>query len=379
MKKRIAVIGPAYPYRGGIAHFSNHLSYFLNLEKDVKAKIFNYRILYPKIFFPGKTQYDLSKNYFKIETERILSPFNPFTWRSTYKKIIKEGYRIVVIQWWHPFLSIPLYYICRSLKRKNVQKLVFICHNYSSHEMGWFWSFFTKPTLRQADILIALSSFVAKKIVKELPASKLCKIRHPVYTIFMAKNEISIKECRQKIGLSVDEKIILFFGYIRAYKGLSDLLNALPAAIAKIPNLRLLIAGEFYESIDKYIRQIEEINISNNVTIIDRYIPNEMVYYYFRAADVIVLPYRTASQSGIIPQAHKFNLPVITTNVGGLADEVIFEAGDRLIPPKNVKALASGIIDFFSKETAVKNPCSEINSVKKSWEKFIEVLTSDSS
>lgn len=365
---RISLIGPFPPFRGGISDFNSAL--FNELIKKHDLQLINYSTQYPKFLFPGKTQYkDVVDELPK--SERTLSSVNPFSWNNTVNKIIKFNPNIVVIHYWMPFFSPALRKIVVSLKKKIDTKVVTICHNLIPHEKHGFNQLFTKMFLNKTDQFIVMSKSVKSDLLKIVPNAKYKLTPHPIYNIF--GNTIDKEMARKTLGIKA-KKVILYFGLIREYKGLDILLNSIPKIKQELNDFIVIVAGECYEKTEKYYDIIEKLKIQDSVDLRLKFIPDDEVSEYFSAADVVALPYRTATQSGITQIAYNFDRPVIVSDVGGLAEIVPNGKTGYVIKPKS-NEFANAIIKFF-KEDKFYEFSNNIQTHKQlfSWEIFVDNL-----
>ncbi len=342
---KIILIGTAYPYRGGLASFNERLmSQFQTEGEEVEIKTFS--LQYPSILFPGKTQYSESENTNTFNIERCVNSINPFNWIKIGRKIKKENPDIVIIKYWMPFMSPCFGTIARIIKGNKKTKVIAIADNIIPHERRFFDSWLTKYFVKCVDAWIAMSKSVFDDIAlfnKTTPRS-LCF--HPLFDNFGEK--ISKKEAQQILGLQNKEINILFFGLVRDYKGLDFLIQALSDQRLKEFPLHLTVAGEFYEPQSKYDEIISQHKI-NNITIHNKFIDNESVKNYFCACDLVVLPYKTATQSGVTQIAFHFEKPMLVTNVGGLA-EIVQNGKSGYVCESNPKAIADCLYDFCSNQ-----------------------------
>ena len=321
-KKKIIIIGPAFPYRGGNALFVSQT--FKVLKNDFDVKIFNYTLLYPSLLFPGTTQFDKSEvQVFKVPNERLVNSISPLNWYRVSKRIIEEKADLIIFDWWHPFFGFSHGVISSLIKKEYSNKILFITENVVSHEANAIDKFLTKIGLRNASMFLALSKNVEEELDKFAKGSKIFRSELPIYDCYKSDDLEEISKFKNQLGINKDDQVILFFGYVRKYKGLDILLKAFWKIVQKFPNTLLLVVGEFYDNPDNYYNLIEELNIQERVKVINQFVANEEVAKYFFATDVVVLPYRSATQSGILNVAYGFNKPVIVTNVGGLAEFVI--------------------------------------------------------
>lgn len=359
---KIAILSPFYPYRGGIAQFSAML--FKELEKEHEVKAFSFSRLYPDFLFPGKTQYvEEGDQALAIPGERLLDSINPLSYHKTLSAIKQYDPDVLIISYWMSFFAPSYQYIARRLKGKT--KIIALVHNAIPHEP----SFFDKPLARfffkQIDSFIAMSDSVKKDIMSLQPSADIKIYPHPLYDHYPPK--VSRTEAIKALKIDPDKKTLLFFGLIRDYKGLDLLIDAMDKLDS---SYQLLIAGECYGSFDKYQKQIDQSTAKDRLFVFNQYIEDEKVPVFFSAADLLVLPYKSATQSGVIPVAYHYEIPVIVTDAGGLKDTVsIPETG--LVSQANALSLAHSINLFFEKgaESFIQNIRKE--KEKLSWKNFV--------
>ena len=343
-KRKIVIIGPAYPYRGGNSLFISYLSD--SLGKIFEVKIINYKLLYPSILFPGTTQFDKSNVQIKkVDNERIINSINPFTWIKAAIKIRKEKPDLIVFDWWHPFFSFCHFTISFLVKKGNERKILFITENFVSHEGHLIDKLLTRIGLRNASAFLALSDKVEKDLILSGYRQVIYRSELPVYECY--KPDIPTEQINRSFSYTKENKILLFFGYVRKYKGLDLLIDAMPDIIKEFPEIRLLIVGEFYDDPNIYINKIKELGISNYVEVINKYVPNEDVGKYYLAADLNILPYRSATQSGILNVSYGFLKPVLVTDVGGLSESVENGKTGIIIEANSIAAIIKGVKEFF--------------------------------
>ncbi len=357
-KKKIAIVGPAYPYRGGNSLFIAHLNDKLSEQFDVT--ILNYSLLYPSFLFPGTSQFDKSNVTLKAAiSERIVNSISPFSWLKTAKRIKEINPDLVVFDWWHPFFSFCHFSISFLLGKKFQKKILFITENFISHEGHFIDRLLTKIGLANASSFLSLSEKVEKDLTDISHNRKLYRSELPVYDCYdLTTNEnkqhkSALPSGRKDFTFSEDDFVLLFFGYIRKYKGLDILLNAIPLLINKIPNIKLLVVGESYDEFSFYENLVSELHLTNYVKMENRFVANEEVGKYYSVSDLVVLPYRSATQSGILNVAYGFNKPVLVTNVGGLAEFVDDKKTGIIVEPESPEAIANGIIEFYSLQKTV--------------------------
>ena len=367
---KISILGAAYPMRGGMAHYITLL--YEHLKKRHEVDIISFSLQYPKILFPGKTQEEPPGEE-TIKVTNILplmNSINPFSWFKTAMHIINSKPDLLIINYWMPFFA-PCYGTIALITKffnKNI-KIFYLCQNIIPHEKRLGDLLLTRYAFVVADAGIVLSKSVEHDFISLFPKKKFTNTPHPVYTMFGDKLEKN--SCRKELGIT-DEKVILFFGYIRTYKGLDILIEAMPQILQSV-TLRLMVVGESYEKEDKYVNLVEELGLKNNVTLKTDYVPNDDVKKYFSASDVVVLPYRSATQSGIIQIAYNFDKPVIATNVGGLAEVVKNGETGFIVEPNNPKKIAEAVIKFYAEDYENKFVNNITQEKKKySWDTMVE-------
>jgi glycosyltransferase involved in cell wall biosynthesis len=361
---RIVSIGPAYPLRGGIAKFNEALSATL-ITKGHELKLYSYRYQYPAFLFPGKTQYTKEKPILLLEVKNEIHSLNFLRWKCSARKIYRELPDLVIVHYWMPFFAPVLSVILRYLKRRGV-KIILLAHNLIPHEVQPGTHFFTRRLLKQLSGIVCLSVSVkedALLIKPDLPAKVL---PHPVYNIYGER--MDKKMAMDRLGLSENYRYLLFFGLIRKYKGLDILLHALPEIATK--NLKLIIAGEFYENREAYDEIIDKYNLEDKLIIFDKYIPDNQVGPLFSVADLVVQPYRSATQSGVTKISYYFGVPMIVTNVGGLPEIVDHGKTGYVVPPEP-HWIARAIDEFFSRDDQEDIKKAVLDKKKEySWEVF---------
>jgi glycosyltransferase involved in cell wall biosynthesis len=271
---------------------------------------------------------------------------------------------LIAFIWYQPFFGFSIGTIARLLHKKFRGKILFITENIISHESMFYDKILTSYALASADKFLVLSDVVEKGIREMYPDKKVFRSTLPIYDCYGFDSSLSKSEARKKLGIDENKKVLLFFGYIRPYKGLMNLIDAMPLLLKEDENYFLLIVGEFYESKEKYIERIKEVGIAKKTLVIDEFVPNEEVGIYYSAADVVVLPYNSATQSGILNIAYGFKKPVVVTNVGGLPELVEDGKTGFIVEPHNPEALAEGIKKYFS--------ASNIEDFTRNIETFIE-------
>jgi glycosyltransferase involved in cell wall biosynthesis len=343
---RIALVGPVYPYRGGIAHYTAKL-YKALCEQSHEVLLITFKRQYPKWLFPGQDDKDFSDRNLKISDANYwIDSLNPLTWLRTFVRIRRYRPDALILQWWTTFWApVWLTFLLVNTASLNVP-VVYICHNVIPHEAN-FWSIFlAKLVLRWGQAFVVQSSEEALKLKSLLPRAKPYIRALPVYNIFSGR-QVSKKLARSRLHLPFHVSILLFFGIVREYKGLECLLEAFARAKGELPDLQLLVAGEFWEDKTKYLACIECLKISDDVRLEDRYIPDNEVSLFFSAADVLVAPYQHVTGSGVVQMARGFQLPVITTNLSGLVEVIEDGKTGFLVPVGDVQALSDAIVRYF--------------------------------
>jgi glycosyltransferase involved in cell wall biosynthesis len=342
---KIVLIGPAYPIRGGNALLVAHLYESLALTNDVQ--VISYSRLYPGFLFPGVRQTDISSVAIKKHpAAHIIDCLNPFTWWSAARLAASLNPDILVFTWWNPFFGFIVRIIASAFKRRSEKPVVIIAENVISHEGRWIDVLLTKIALQTADRFLVLSKVVEEGIKKLYPQKKVFRSSLPIYDCYQTPMQLTQQQAQQQLGLA-GKNVLLFFGYIRKYKGLMNLIEALPLIHKQVSNIHLLVVGEFYDNPQSYLDAIQRLNIDNNITIINEYVANEAVHLYFTAANLAVLPYNEATQSGILSIAYGFAKPVVITDVGGLAELVDDGKTGFIVPPNDIRKLADSVIRYF--------------------------------
>jgi len=342
-RRKIIIVGPAHPYRGGNALFVADLHDIL--QKSFDVSIYNYSLLYPSLLFPGVTQYDRSEKVIRpVPSRRLINSINPFNWVRVARRLRREKADLVIFDWWQPFFGPCHWTITRLIRRQYAGRLVFVTENVVSHEGRFIDRLLTRIGLANASSFIALSDQVLREL-RSFSDQPVYRSELPVYS--GSRGAAADADKQRELGLDDKDQVLLFFGYIRRYKGLDLLIRALPEIAAQLPRVRLLIVGEFYDKPERYLQLIDSVGVKSRVTLIDRYVANEEVAGYYGVADVVVLPYRSATQSGILNMAFGFGKPAVVTRVGGLAEFVIPGETGVVVEPDSPAALARGVIEFF--------------------------------
>jgi glycosyltransferase involved in cell wall biosynthesis len=368
--RRFCLVGPTYPYRGGISHYNMCLFKELAAEADVFA--INFSRLYPAVFFPGRTQLDESERPLTVESARLIDSINPFTWIRAGLRAARGRPDIVLVQWWHPFFAPALFTICAVLKLARRGRIVFICHNVLPHEKSIVDRMLAALAFSAADGFLVQSEKDRDALRRIRRTAPVLVHPHPIYDFF-GTGGMPRDEARARIG-APQGPLVLFFGLVRGYKGLSYLIEAMPKVREKVP-AKLLVVGEFYDDPAPYAELVERLGLADAVRIENRYVGNEEVEAFFAASDLVVLPYVSATQSGIVQIAIAMSRPVIVTDVGGLPEAVTPERTGFVVPPRDAGALARAIVRFFEEGwAATMAPWFEVERARFSWRAMVEAI-----
>lgn len=370
----ILTIGPIYPYRGGIAQYGGLL--VKNLQKKFHVYNVSFKKMYPSFLYPGKSQKDYSNNYLKFNNSKyILSTLNPLTYFQTVSYVKKVNPDLIIIHWWNPFFAIAYIPIILCLKKKYM--VCVCCNNVMPHDKMPFSKILTKQILNKAHIFIIHSKDEEKVFNRLVPNKKIYFTTVCPNLNVIGEEKYTKETARKKLHIQNYEHIILFFGFVRKYKGLQYLLKAMPDVIKKVADVKLLIIGEFYEDKNEYIDLIEKNNLQENVFINEEFVPDEEVEVYFKAADVTILPYVSATTSGVIQTAYQYGCPVIASNVGGLPEAIENGKTGYLLEPRDSWNLARKIEQFFEEyENIPWKENIKLEQEKYSWDRMIDGIES---
>jgi glycosyltransferase involved in cell wall biosynthesis len=341
---KIAIIGPTYPFRGGIAHYTTLL--VQHLREQHQVFFISYIAQYPKWLYPGNTEMDPSPDTsaLQVQSERLLTPLNPLTWWRTYQRIKTYSPDLLILQWWTPFWTPMLFFLTRMVHRYTKIRVLFLCHHIIAPDGGLFDWFLARRILWRGNAFIVMSEEDFALLRRALPWARIKGITHPPYDVF-SRTPMPRDEARTRLGIG-NEPTLLFFGFVRRYKGLRYLFQALAAVRKEIP-ARLLVVGEFWEDERPYREMVEKLGLQDAVQIHNTYVPNHELAVYFSAADVVVLPYLEATQSGVAQIALGFEKPTIATAVGGMADAIQDGETGLIVPPGDAAALSAAILKLF--------------------------------
>ncbi|MCD6459703.1 glycosyltransferase [bacterium] len=376
-KLKIVLLGPSYPFRGGISHHTTLL--YENLKKKHNVVFISFLRQYPKFLYPGQTDADPSKSAVSTdENVRIFDSLNPLSWLKTAKRVVKEKPDLFVLPWWVAFFTVPYLFILKYVKKNPEIKILFICHNVVEHESGRLKQICAKLVLKHGDFFIVHSGDDKRNLESIIPEAKVRQTYHPIYDVFKKQSAFLPKnKAKKRLGFSKENNVILFFGFIRPYKGLSYLLNAMANLIKMDDNYNLLIVGEFWKDKKTYFNIIDDLGISSHVKIMDKYVLNEDIPLYFYACDIVAIPYISATGSGIAQMAYGFEKSVVVTDVGALPEIVENGKTGFVVPPKDADKLAEAVIKLFENKIYVEfeKNIKEIK-YKFSWDYFSEIIES---
>lgn len=367
---KVIIIGPAHPLRGGLAAFNQRLAKEL-IDQGHDCSIYSFSLQYPSFLFPGKTQFSDEPAPKNLLIHSVINTVNPFNWLKTGYRLRKERPDLIVVRFWLPFMGPALGTILRKVRKNKYTKIICIADNIIPHEKRPGDKCFTRYFLKRCDSFITMSEKVMTDLRKFQKTKPAQLVNHPLYDNF---GEIITKaEARNHLNLAAGEKIILFFGFIRKYKGLDLLFEAMSHINNIKPqplNIKLLIAGEFYENEKPYHELIEKLGIKDNLILRTDFIPDSEIKYYLCAADVVVQPYRNATQSGVTPLAYHFEKPMIVTNVGGLPSLVPDGKAGIVAEPEPV-SIANAILKFYGMDENSFLPHLKEIKKKLSWRNLV--------
>ncbi len=365
---KIAILSCFYPYRGGISQFN--ASIYNELGKHHTVAAFNFKRQYPDFLFPGKTQKVTPEdNAIPVESISLLDTANPFSYITTARKIREWGPDLLIMRYWMSYFAPSQGWVGRHVG--DHCKVISILDNVIPHEQRFFDKPLTKYYLKSNDAFVVLCDAVRDDLLKFIPDARYTVTPHPLYSHF--GESLPREVAAAKIGADPSKKTLLFFGLIREYKGLDILLDAFSQLD---DSYQLIIAGEPYGHFEKYRKMIDESPLRDNILLFDRYIPDSEVARFFCASDVCVLPYRSATQSGISSVSYHFSIPLITTDVGGLRETVEVPGTGIVVPEVSSAAVHEAIVRFFE-DASVKDKCIEAIAREKerlSWSNFCNKL-----
>lgn len=373
-KKNIVIIGPAHPLRGGLASFDERLARAFQ-DEGHRAQIYSFSLQYPNFLFPGTTQFSDEPAPADIKIETAINSINPLNWIKIGNKLKKLQPDLIVVRYWLPFMGPCLGTILRRVKKNGTTKIVCIADNIIPHEKRPGDFAFTKYFIKPVDAFITMSEKVMYDL-RSLETLKPAKqVAHPLYDNFGEK--INTAEAKKILGIDPNQRIMLFFGFIRKYKGLDLLYEAMPfiKQNPELKDLKLLVAGEFYEDAKPYEEIAEKLDIKDRLILKTSFIPNSEVRYFLSAADLVVQPYRNATQSGVTPLAYHFEVPMVVTNVGGLP-QLVPDGKVGLVAEPDPRNLANKIAEYFKLGKDYFLPSLKAEKNKYSWTTLVQNILS---
>ncbi len=367
--KQVVIIGPAHPLRGGLASFNERLARQFQQE-GFEVTIYTFCLQYPGFLFPGKTQYSSEPAPTDLNIKVCINSINPLNWLTIGNELKNKKPDVIVVRYWLPFMAPALGTILKRVRKNRHTKVVCIADNVIPHEKHLGDNKLTSYFIHSVDSFITMSQKVMNdlRLFTQKPAEVAV---HPLYDNFGGK--VSKESAREKIALPKNEKIILFFGFIRHYKGLDILLKAIADERIKQSGIKLLIAGEFYEDKKRYDDLIESLQLKDQLILRTDFIADSEVKYYLSAADFVIQPYRDATQSGVTPLSYHFEKPMLVTNVGGLPDMVPHEKAGIVTEP-DPTSVAEGILALYAKGESHFIAGLQDEKKKYSWQLLVQKI-----
>lgn len=364
------MIGPVHPYKGGIAHYTDLLCRALR-EDGNEVQLYTFKFQYPKLLYK-KPQKDMKSSGFGTnDADFCIHTLNPFNWIKVAGRIKKQKPELIILQWWHPYFAPCFWSICKLLRR---EKILFVCHNVFPHERFPLDRLLTKWTLGCGRYFITQSKMDARDLLSVKHDAVYRVTPHPTYGMF-CRQGMSMQKAREQLQIDQGQRVLLFFGFVRKYKGLQYLLEAMKLLKERDFKVQLWVVGDFGEDKEEYVEQIRAFEIGDQVQMVEGYVPDDEVEKYFAASDLVVLPYLSATQSGIVQIAFGFEKPVLVTEVGGLPDVVTNGKTGYVVEPRSAEMIAEAIMDYYinnRREAFV----SQIEKEKDrfSWKTFVDTL-----
>jgi glycosyltransferase involved in cell wall biosynthesis len=371
---KIAVVGPAYPFRGGIAHYTTLLTAHLAAEHD--PRLYSFTRLYPEWLYPGRSQIDPSgKPLAEVEARRWLTPWWPLSWRRVTQDWKAWQPDRVVVQWWVPFMAPLTAWLLARARRSGIHSTL-LCHNVLPHERSRTDALIVGQVLSRADRLIVHTQSEYDRARALLADKPIVVSPHPTYADFQTSTWTRESA---RAELKIDGKVVLFFGLVRPYKGLLDLIEALPTVLSKI-DVTLLVVGEIWGEAEIYHKRVNELGLNDKVRFINRYVSNAEVALYFSATDLVVLPYREATGSGVLQVAFGLGVPVVATRTGGMEEVVQDGVTGFLVDPCDVAGLSRAISRFFQEDRSDEFRREiQIGQAAFEWQRLVQVITTPAS
>ncbi|MCF8340348.1 MAG: glycosyltransferase family 4 protein [Chitinophagaceae bacterium] len=367
--KSVVIIGPAFPLRGGgLSTFNERLAREFN-NQGYKTQIYTFSLQYPTFLFPGTSQYSTDVAPKDLDIKVCINSINPFNWIKVGMELSKLKPDLIVVRFWIPFMGPCLGTILKFVRKNQHTRIVCIADNIIPHEKRFGDNLLTKYFIKPIHAFITMSENVFSDLRKFEPIKPAILVNHPLYDNFGAI--VPKTEARNHLQLPIDKKIILFFGFIRHYKGLDLLIEAMADQRVKDAEIVLLVAGEFYKDPKPYLEQIKHLGLEKSIILKTQFIQDDEVRYYICASDLVVQPYRNATQSGVTPLAYHFEKPMLVTNVGGLP-MMVPNGKVGLVAEPNPKSLADSILEYFKRGEEYFLPNLKEEKTKYSWDIFLE-------
>lgn len=370
----VAIVGPTYPFRGGIAHYTSLLA--SHLGRRHSTRVYSFRLQYPSWLFPGRSQFDPSgAPLVEIESRPWLIPWWPLSWQRVTRDWTAWRPDVVVMQWWIPFMAPMTAWLCDRAGHTGARAVI-IGHNVLPHERSRLDTALIRLALRHVDRVIVHSEQDRARIWKLWPDRDVCVTPLPSYARFKS-TEWTRERARQVA--QVRGPVLLFFGLVRPYKGLVDLLDALPSVVSEV-DVTLLVVGEIWGNAEVYRQRVREHGLESRVRFVDRYVSNDEVAMYFAMADLVVLPYREATGSAVLQLAFGLGVPVVATRTGGMAESVDDGVTGFLVEPGDVGGLSRAIVRFFKEDRADQfRDHVHRDLLRFSWDRLIDIVVEPSS
>ncbi|MGQ9847256.1 MAG: glycosyltransferase [Bacteroidales bacterium] len=371
MIQHIVIIGPAYPYRGGIAATNERLAQEF-ISSGVKVSIYTFSLQYPSFLFPGKTQFVEKTKVLPFPVLRKINSINPYNWIKVGRELKKMKPDMVIVRYWIPFLAPALGTIVRSIKRNKYTKVIALVDNFIPHEKRIGDKILSHFFIKAIDGCLVMSHRVKTDIEKLYPSKLIEYCPHPLFDHY--GKIIPKEEAKKALQLNPNKNYILFFGLVREYKGLDLLIEAVSLSSSTTIDYEVIVAGEFYADEEKYYALMDKHGVRNKFHVFAHFITDDLVPYFFCAADVVVQPYKDATQSGVTQIAYHFNKPMIVTNVGGLPEMVPHNKVGYVVEP-NAIAIAQAIAKFYNENR--ENEFSAMAAIEKnkySWKRMEETM-----
>ena len=372
-KKKMILVGTAYPYRGGLAVYNERLARSFQ-EEGYEVEIWTFTVQYPNFLFPGKTQFSTEPAPEGLVIKRELNSVNPFNWLKVGRKLRKAQADIVVMKFWIPYMAPSLGVVARMARKNKKTRVVSIIDNIIPHEKGVADKSLSSFFLKSVDGCVTMSKSVLGDVERFNAVKNVVFCPHPLYDNFGEK--VSREEALRFLHLDPDTRYMLFFGIIRDYKGLDLLLQAMGDERIKRMKVKLIIAGEFYNNGEQYHELEKSLGLENQLVWHSEFVPDSEVKYYFNACDIVVQPYKSATQSGVTQIAYHFEKPMLVTDVGGLK-EIVPDGVVGYVTAVDPAQIADALVDFFAndrKEAFERN--IQVEKQKYSWGRMVDALVS---